>query len=180
VFRALINDAKSAASAVILKYVERASVAMPFIIAAGFAIAATCAMLIEHFGAVIAYWIMAGALAALGLVAATIVTVKEHDEEVADKEAVQADTAAVASEATAQAIVQSLVALLGALATMPGGPKGALSVGRMLGRNWALVLFLILIGGLFWPAEPGSAAPEAGAADRGDDLDVVPRPDGSV
>jgi hypothetical protein len=171
----LINDAKSAATAVILKYIERASVAVPFIIAGGFAIAAICAMLIERFGAVVADWIMAAALAALGLVAATVVTVKEHEEEVAEKEAEEADTAAVASDATAQAIVQTLLGGLSALATMPGGPKGALSVGRMLGRNLPLVLFLVLIGGLLWPTEPNSTAHQAGAAD-GDDLEAVSKP----
>src|SRR5262249_29847452 len=123
---------------------------------------------------------MAGGLAAIGLVAATVVTVKEYEEEAADKEAEQADTAEVASDVTAQAIVQSMIALLGAVATMPGGPKGALGIGRMLGRNWALVLLLVLIGGLFWPAERGSAAAQANASDRSDDLDTVPGSDGSV
>jgi hypothetical protein len=160
------NDAKSAATAVVVKYIERASVAVPFIIAGGFAIAAICAMLIERFGAVIAYWIMAAALAALGLVTAAVVTVKEYEEEVADKEAEEADTAAVASEATAQAIGQILIELLNTLATMPGGLKGALSVGRMLGRNLPLVLFVVLFGGLLWPEEPNSAAHQAGTADE--------------
>jgi hypothetical protein len=39
VFAGLINQAKSAASHLVLKYVARASVAVPFVIAAGFAIA---------------------------------------------------------------------------------------------------------------------------------------------
>jgi hypothetical protein len=35
-FRGLINDAKSAASSLVLKYVTRASVAIPFVIALGY------------------------------------------------------------------------------------------------------------------------------------------------
>jgi hypothetical protein len=37
--------------------------------------------------------------------------------------------------------------------TMPGGAVGALSGARLLGRNWSLVLLLVLIGALFWPTE---------------------------
>ena len=84
-FRGLINDAKSAVSSVILKYVARASVAVPFVIAAGFALAAGTVMLVERYGHVFAYWSMAGGLAAVGLIAALAVRVKEHEEEVADE-----------------------------------------------------------------------------------------------
>ena len=86
-FRGLINDAKSAVSSVILKYVARASVAVPFVIAAGFALAGGTVMLVERFGHVFAYWSMAGGLAAVGLIAALAVRVKEHEEEVADEKA---------------------------------------------------------------------------------------------
>ena len=39
-FQGLINNAKSAVSGLVLKYVARASVAVPFVIALGFALAA--------------------------------------------------------------------------------------------------------------------------------------------
>lgn len=39
-FQGLINSAKTAVSSLILKYVARASVAVPFVIALGFALAA--------------------------------------------------------------------------------------------------------------------------------------------
>jgi len=87
VFAGLINQAKSAASHVILKYVARASVAVPFVIAAGFALAAITVMLVERFGHVMAYWLLAGGLALIGVIASTIVSVKEHQEEVAEQEA---------------------------------------------------------------------------------------------
>jgi hypothetical protein len=41
--------------------------------------------------------------------------------------------------------------------TMPGGAAGALSAARLLGRNWPLVLFLVMIGALFWPTEDARA-----------------------
>jgi hypothetical protein len=57
----------------------------------------------------------------------------------------------VATELTAQA----LLALLGALFTMPGGASSALKVAQVLGRNFPLVLLLVLVGALFWPSEEG-------------------------
>jgi hypothetical protein len=157
VFAGLINQAKSAASHLVLKYVARASVAVPFVIAAGFALAAISVMLVERFGHVMAYWLVAGGLALVGVIAAIIVSVKEHEEEVVAEQAAKADTEELVSDATAQALVQTPVALLGALMTVPGGAAGALSAARVLGRNWPLILLLVMIGALFWPTEDALA-----------------------
>jgi uncharacterized membrane protein len=165
-FRRLINDAKSAVASVVLKYIARASVAVPFVVAAGFAIAAITLMLIERFGAITAYWLMAGGLALIGIVAAVVVSVKEHEEEVAEEKAVQADTQAVAGEVA----LQAPMALLGALLSSPLGPSSALSVLRVLGRNLPLVLLLVMIGALFWPSDASETVAEADAGDR---VDVV-------
>ena len=116
-FRGLINDAKSAASSLVLKYVARASVAIPFVIALGFALAALTAWLVTQYGYVTGYLLMAGGLAAVGVIAALVVSFKEHEEEVADEAAEEADTSKVATEVAAQAPL----ALLGALFTVPGG-----------------------------------------------------------
>jgi len=150
-FAGLINQAKSTITGLVLKYVARASVAIPFVIAAGFALAAVTVMLVERFGHVMAYWLVAGGLAAIGVVAAIVVSVKEHQEEAAEKEAEKTDTAEVVSEAAAEAIVQTPVALLGTLFSVPGGASAALGTARLLGRNYPLVLLLVLIGALFWP-----------------------------
>jgi hypothetical protein len=64
------------------------------------------------------------------------------------------------SEATAQAVVQTPIALLGALVSMPGGAASALSIARLLGRNFPLVLLLVLIGALFWPSDDAEASDE--------------------
>jgi hypothetical protein len=56
--RGLINDAKSAVGNLVLKYFARAAVAVSFLIAVGFAVAAIASMLVERFGAVTGYWIV--------------------------------------------------------------------------------------------------------------------------
>jgi len=167
-FAGLINDAKAAVSHLVLRYVARASVAIPFVLALGFAVAAIAVMLVERFGHVTGYWIMAGGLAAIGIGAAIAVSVKEHEEEAADQKAEQADTGEVVSDATAEAMVQAPLALLGALFSAPGGASGAFKIARVLGRNFPLVLLLVMIGALFWPTDRQDS--EVGGAET--------RPDG--
>jgi hypothetical protein len=171
VFAGLINQAKSAVSGLVVKYVARASVVVPFVIAAGFALAAITVMLVERFGQVMAYALVAGGMALIGVVAALAVSVKEQEEEIAEQLAEEADTGEVMSEATAQAVVQTPIALLGALLSVPGGATSALGVVRVLGRNLPLVLLLVTLGLLFWPSEE-TAPPEG-------DVDAVRRPNGS-
>jgi hypothetical protein len=171
VFAGLIKQAKLAASDLVLQYLARASVAVPFIIALGFALAAITVMLVEHFGQVMAYWMTAGGLAIIGIVAAAVVSVKEQEEEEAENAAQVADTGEGLSEATAQAMVQTPIALLGALFSLPGGPASALGIARVLGRNFPLVLLLVMIGVLFWPSE-GAGSPD-------EQVDTARKPDGA-
>jgi hypothetical protein len=153
-FRGLINDAKSAAGSLINKYLARASVVIPFIIAVGFATAAVTFMLADRYGSIVACWIVTGAFTAIGLVATLVVSLKEHEEEVAEAEAEAKDTAGVASDAAAQAAVQVPIALLGSFLTTPGG-AGTLAGGlKLAARNIPLVVLLVLIVMLFWPTEP--------------------------
>jgi hypothetical protein len=170
VFAGLINQAKSATSHLVLKYLARASVAVPFVIAAGFGLAAVTVMLVERFGHVMAYWLVAGGLTLIGIIASIVVSVREHEEEVAVQHAAKTDTEQVVSDATAQALVQTPVALLGALMTMPGGAAGALSAARLLGRNWPLALLVVAIGALFWPTPDATIE---------DDVVVGRKPNGS-
>ena len=163
-FAGLINQAKGAVSHLVLRYVARASVAIPFIIAAGFALAALAVMLVERFGHVMGYWLMAGGLAAIGVVAAVAVSVKQHGEEATEQRAEQTDTKELFNEATSQAMAQAPLALLGALFTAPGGATSALKVAQLLGRNFPLVLLLVMIGALFWP----NAEKEAESVDEGE------------
>jgi hypothetical protein len=54
-----------AVCSLVLKYMARASLAVPFVIALGVALAAIAAMLIQRFGHVSGYWLMAGGMGAL-------------------------------------------------------------------------------------------------------------------
>jgi hypothetical protein len=85
-FKGLIDDAKSAAVSLVAKCLARAAVAVPFLIALGFAIAAATHMLSDRFGPVIAYCAVAGTFALLGLVTMLVVRGKGR-EEVAGTEA---------------------------------------------------------------------------------------------
>jgi hypothetical protein len=118
-----------------------------------------------------AYWLLAGGLVAIGVIASVVVSVKEHEEEKAEQLAEETDTSAVVSDATAQVAVQAPIALLGTLLTTGGGATSGLQVARVLGRNFPLVLLVVMIGALFWPANEG-VAEEVHA-------DVARRPNGS-
>jgi hypothetical protein len=168
-FAGLINNAKSAVGQVILKYVARASVATPFVIAVGFALAAITVMLVQRFGHVIGFWLMAVGLAAIGVIAAIAVSIKEHEEKNAGQKAGEAYIKTVMSDTTAQAVMQAPVALLGAGLPAPGGATTALKVARILGRNFPLVLLLVMISALFWPTANEAEPP---------DVDEKVRPNG--
>lgn len=153
-FGAFINDAKSAIGSVLANYAVRATVAAPFIVALGYATAATTLLLVERFGAITAYWVMAGAFAAIGLAAAVAIAAREEELKLAEAEAEEsAKKSILASEAATQAVAQMPLALLGALMTTPAGAALATAVVRALGRNLPLVLLLALVAALFWPKE---------------------------
>jgi hypothetical protein len=160
-FRGLINDAKSAAASVLVKYLARASVAVPFVIAIGFAIAAIAHMLIERFGAVAGCWLLAAGFALIGMLATLLVKRKEQQLEVAERQAEKTDTANVATDAAAAALLQAPLALAGTLFSTPLGPKGLVGVAKVLARNLPLLVLLGLIALLFWPSAPESAAEPA-------------------
>ena len=172
-FQGLINSAKTAVSSLILKYVARASVAVPFVIALGFALVAIAAMSVDRFGHIAGYWLMAGGLAAIGALAAIFVSIREHEEEVADQQAEAADTSKIATEVATQAPL----AILGGLLTLPGGGATALKVAQLLGRNYPLVLLTALIGLLFWP----TSRDDEETTPRADEETTIPafKPNGS-
>jgi uncharacterized membrane protein len=157
VFAGLINQAKAAVTRVVLQYVARASVAVPFLIALGFALAAITLMLVQRFGHTAAYWMMAGGLVAIGVIAAIAVRVKEHEEEVAEERAEQTEGAGLLDGATGQAMLQAPLALLAAASAVPGGATTILKAARVLGRNYPVVLLVGLIGLLFWPTRNSDA-----------------------
>ena len=80
VFSKLFDNVKSKLSHVAIGYAERAAVAIPFLLALGFAVAAIHVMLVEHFGGVIGNWLMAGGLVCLGIIGAIGVKTSEAAE----------------------------------------------------------------------------------------------------
>jgi hypothetical protein len=158
VFQGIINNAKAAAGSMVANYAVRASVAVPFIVALGFAITAVTLMLTERFGHQNAYFMVAGGFTVIGLLAALVVRTKEHDEVTAE-----AHAADVATDTAAAAAVQMPLALLGILFSSPVGPSSILSLVRGIGRNLPLVLLLAGIGMLFWPKNSAEVSESAAA-----------------
>ncbi len=152
-FKGLINDAKSAIAEIITRYATRAVIGVLFVIAIAFAIAAITVQLVNHFGAVAAYWMVAGGFAMIAVIGIVAEGWREKKEEDEAEKAAQHDTEALASSAAAQAAVQLPIALVGTLLTSSAGPLSALGIMRFLGRNFSLVVLLMLIGMLFWPQE---------------------------
>ena len=162
-FRGLISDAKTASGLLIDKYFARASVVVPFVVALGFATAAITLMLVNRFGYIAAFWMIAGVFTLIGLVATRVVTDKENKADIAEKQAGAQDTGAT-TQAAAQVAVQVLMTLAGTLLSTPRRP-GTLAAGtKMVVRNMPLVVLLAMLAWLFWPNEPESDAgrPEGG------------------
>ena len=157
----MINDAKSAAGSLIARYLARASVAVPFVVAFGFATAGGSLMLVERFGHRDAYLIVAGIFALLGMLAVLFVRSKEHEEVV--EPAVKNDTAEMATDAAATAAAQIPLALLGTLFTSPLGPSSVGGLVRMLGRNLPLAIMVAALALLFWPSKAEDDANTASA-----------------
>jgi hypothetical protein len=152
-FRGLLDNAKSAVTGLVLKYVARGSVAIPFVIAFGFALAAITAMLVERFGTVLAYWAIAAGLTVIGIVAVLAVSMKEHEEERKEERGVAGDTSDLAAEVAAQVPL----ALIGSLLSLPGGTETTFKAAKIAGRNWPLVVLVGVVALLFWPTSARAA-----------------------
>jgi len=163
-FRGVLDSVKNAASNLVAKYLARASVALPFMLAVGFALAGATVTLAQRFGSLTAYWAMAGLSCLAGVVAAVFVSAKERNEEAAEKAAEKTDTSSTVSDATAAAMAQAPIALLGSIFSIPGGAATVLSAARVVGRNWPMAALLLFIGGLIWPM--ANRVPECDPAGR--------------
>jgi hypothetical protein len=173
-FESSIINAKAAAVSLIAKYFARASVALPFLVALGFATAAITHILVERYGEVTAYWIMAAGFAVSGVVAMLAVSTNEREKEVAEEQVEQNDAARVAPDATAQATLEAALALLAAGLATPLGRDTVAAGTKMAASNMPLIILLALIALLFWPVAPTSETP-----DLDDEATRTPRPNGA-
>ena len=143
-FQGLISDAKTASGLLIDKYFARAFVVVPFVVALGFATAAITLMLVNRFGYIAAFWIIAGGFTLIGLAATRVVTDKENKADIVEKQAGAHDTGA-ATQAAAQVAVHVLMPLAAALLSTPR-PPGKLAAGaKTVVRNMPLVILLALL-----------------------------------
>lgn len=140
-FQGLFKRAEITIDSVVSKFVMRALVAIPLIVAAGFATAALTLKLVEQYGAVTGHALMAALFAAIGLV--TFAVVGFEAAPVAEQSAAQAaDTATaenISSDDPADLLTPEVRAFLSSAAPMalPG-------IARGVGRNLPLILMLAL------------------------------------
>jgi hypothetical protein len=178
VLQGLVNDVKSAAASFIGGYLARASVAVPFVVAGGFATAALALELTARFGATSAFWMLAAGFSALGVMTGLVVTMREREAAVAEEEASEgglAELGDIATEAATQAAGRLPLGLLAPLLANPS--TSALAAVRLIGRNMPLVLLLAFIVLLFWPTEETAPKEEAAADTPGDPQAAVPEDD---
>jgi hypothetical protein len=162
VFRSLINDAKSAIGALIAKYLSRAAVAIPFIMAGGFATAAVTLKLIENFGAVSAYAMVAAGFTLIGALAALVISAKESAQQDESEPKPQQADAAESSAIETGAVLAAPLSLLGPVLSALG-PSTALQAARTLINNLPLVVLIAVLAVLLWPRESDETAALAGS-----------------
>jgi hypothetical protein len=172
VLEGLINDAETAAGAVVSKYAFRASVVIPFLFALIFATLAITVALVDRYGAVYAFASVATGYAVIGFVAALMVAnaerAKSRQRVAAPQTSATAATAEVAKTVIAEAPLAMIATLLGSV----GGPTAALGATRVLARNWPLVVLAGLIGVLVF------AKGDAQSTDVDSENDTKPDPSG--
>ncbi len=171
-FTGLLHSAKSAVSGLLLKYVARASVAIPFVIAAGFALAACTMMLVERFGHITAYWMVAGGLAVVGVIAAAVVSAKEEIEEEARASRRGERYWRGRKRCGGTGHDAGADCRFGRAVQHSGGTSAALGTARLLGRNWPLAILIGLIGLLYWPSGPENS--ELGESSEADPVPPLP------
>lgn len=146
-FRGLINKAKSKLTGIVLSYVEWAAVGVPFMLALGFALAAIHAMLIEHFGGMVANWAMAGGLAGIGAAGALAVKLSEQHDAVPEDDSHPSMLASLSAAAPQglMHVAPAALALVSGLSTKPS------RMGRLAREHAPLLALAGLVTLLFWP-----------------------------
>lgn len=144
-FDSIINRAQHSVESAVLRYVMRVAVAVPFIIAFGFGIAAASTKLVQLYGPSSAYAMIAGTFAGLGLILVGVMAVVKPSASVADDYASAPETVAATGAGAVPSAIDSdlLVAALGIV-----GPKMIPAIPlllRFVVRNWSLVLSAVLV-----------------------------------
>lgn len=144
-FQGLLKRAEHSIDQVIAKYMGRAMVAVPLLVAAGFATAALTVELVELYGSVTAYGVMAALFGVIGL--ATMAIVNAGTNHAAEASATEAEMTALPEQPpeaptnAADLLTPELRALFASAAPMALPP-----VVRGIGKNLPLILILALVG----------------------------------
>lgn len=143
-FESIINRAQHSVESTLTKYILKALVAVPFIIAFGFGTAAASAKLVQLYGDVTGHAILAAGFVAIGLVAAGAISAMSDNAIVAAEPLAAVDANERSGISPASLFdADFLVATLGVV-----GPKAIPAIPvflRFVVRNWALVLSAILV-----------------------------------
>ncbi len=145
-FDSIINRAQHSVESAMLRYVMRLAVAVPFVVAFFFAVAAASGKLTEIYGYVMGHAILAAAFAVVGLVAAVVISVMQPSASITANYNAEAQTATSdAANTPASSFLDSdlLVATLGIV-----GPKMIPAIPalmRFVVKNWSLVLSVVMV-----------------------------------
>lgn len=166
-FQGLLQRVERSANQVIARALERALVAVPLLVAAGFATAALTVKLVELYGAVTAYGVMAAIFSVIGLVTMAIIGIGANGSDAGatqtDAESEQPFQAEGLIDEATDLLTPEVRSVLASVAPMalPGMIRGAR-------RNLPLILMLALAA--FVISRFGTTGKEAGpVADPGDE-----------
>ena len=142
-FQGLLKRAERSLDSVVAKFVGRAMVAVPLLVAAGFATAALAVKLVTLYGHVTAYALMAALFAVIGLITMAIVAIEQRpasETAATESEASAGDTSEEATPDVADLFGPEVRSVLASAApvALPGMLRG-------VGRNLPLILVLAII-----------------------------------
>jgi hypothetical protein len=146
-FEGIIRRAQQSVDQVLAKLAGRAAVAVPFLVAFGFATAAAAIWLVREFGAVTGNLIMAVAFAILGSIAAAVVARSQAPSEPSPAEVraeAEAREAAAAGEPEDAFDYNALLSDSAQKLALAAGPALVPLVFRFVARNLPLLISLVL------------------------------------
>lgn len=158
-FQGLLKRAERSLDQVIARVLGRALVAVPLLVAAGFATAALTVKLVEMYGAVAAYGVMAALFGVIGLATMAIVAAGAVEPAAETSTAASGDESTGQSEGLADATAFLTPEVRSVLASV--APMALPGVARGVGRNLPLVLILALIAFVIsrFAESPGPSQP---------------------
>lgn len=168
-FDRIFRRAERKIDSVVSKYVRRAIVAVPLLIAALFATAAISVMLVEKYGAVNGYAMMAGGFAALAAVVALFALTGQQTPVEEAEAAAAKDAEQVKRDDEAPLVPSELWSVI-----MAAAPIALPGVARTAARNLPMLVALAIIGYLFARYSTGTAASDSDAGASTDASPVDP------